>query len=86
MRDRQSWVKMINLTLVNPTSTVNNSVWHRRGLDLPLALLSISMETPLISNELPPLLGDGQGHYRIHIVGNSGASRIEQESLSNQLP
>jgi hypothetical protein len=43
------------------------------------------METPLISDELSPLLGDGQGHYRIHIVGNSGASKIEQESLSNQL-
>ena len=38
------------------------------------------METPLIPNELPPLLGDGQGHYRIHIVGNSGESKIEQKS------
>jgi len=44
------------------------------------------METPLISNELPPLLGDGQGHYRIHIVGNHGELKIKQESLSNQLP
>ncbi|KAF9535153.1 hypothetical protein CPB83DRAFT_879353 [Crepidotus variabilis] len=23
----------------------------------------------------PPLLGDGQGHYRVHLVGNSGAGK-----------
>lgn len=38
------------------------------------------MEIPLIFNEQPPLLGDGHGHYRIHIVGNSGASKLEQGS------
>ncbi|KIM38683.1 hypothetical protein M413DRAFT_447640 [Hebeloma cylindrosporum] len=33
------------------------------------------MEIPSISNELPPLLGDGHGRYRVHLVGNSGSGK-----------
>ena len=24
------------------------------------------------ANQIPPLLGDGHGHYKIHMLGNSG--------------
>jgi hypothetical protein len=35
-------------------------------------------------SNLPPLLGDGHGRYRVHLVGNSGALRMQSHGKNER--
>ena len=63
-RRRRSAVNVLKL----PASSTMSTVRPVAGVD-PISNVE--------AKQIPPLLGDGKGHYRIHMLGNSGTCQSQ---------